>query len=73
MSMNESQLLTEKAKLKEIMKYKISPREDNFMFKKNSLNKNGLLKVHEHKKLVDPIKFKVMFFFSFNFWRILMF
>lgn len=63
MSMNESQLLTEKAKLREIMKYKISPREDNFLFKKNSLNKNGLLKIHEHKKLVDPLKFKVIIVF----------
>jgi len=60
--MNESQILSEKPKVKDIMKYHISPRETNLHFKKQSINKTGLTKFKDHKKLVDPMKFKVFFF-----------
>ena len=60
-SMGESKLLTEKAKYKEILKYNISPRETNFNYNKaNTLLKNNL-NPKEHKKLVDPLKFKVLY------------
>jgi len=56
---NESRILSQKAKYKEILKFNISPKETNFHYNKQTLNKQAVLTFQNRKKLVDPLKYKV--------------